>query len=289
METVMPALSRHNQGFTRMVTDRLSRRMDATFGFNTNGDLRHISAVLFLLGKGPDGSPWLILNKRSPHVRQPGDLCCPGGGISPAVDRLLARCLRLPATPLSRWTQTKRWQRNRRDDWLKLSLLLATGLREGAEEMRLNPFGVRFLGPMPAQHLVMFKRAIYPLVAWVTRQQRFQPNWEVSEIIRIPLKSLLVPGNYARYRITFAAEMSVSSGIAHRDMPCFIHRHDSGQELLWGATYRITEQFIKMVFDYDPPALASLPAIHRELDQSYLEGAAPSRPRPQTPTHCQQS
>ncbi len=262
-----------------MVADRLSRRVDATFGFNTNGDLRHISAVLFLLGKGPDGTPWLILNKRSPHVRQPGDLCCPGGGISPIIDRLLAACLRLPATPLSRWAQTKRWQQHRRKDWRKLSLLLATGLREGAEEMRLNPFGVRFLGPMSVQQLVMFKRAIYPLVGWVTRQQRFKPNWEVSEIVRIPLKSFLASGNYARYRITIAIDSSTASQTPFRDMPCFVHRHNGTEELLWGATYRITEQFIKTVFNYDPPPLRSLPVIHRQLDQCYLNGCPSSQPR----------
>ena len=259
MEIAMPVGSRDTQVFTRMVADRLSNRVDATFAFNTNGNLRHVSAVLFLLGKGPDGAPWLILNKRSPHVRQPGDLCCPGGGISPTIDRLLARCLRLPATPLSRWTQTKRWQRHRRNDWCKLSLLLAAGLREGVEEMRLNPLGVRFLGPLPAQHLVMFKRAIYPLVGWVTRQQRFKPNWEVSEIIRIPLKSFLASGNYARYRITIAPDTPVSSEIPFKDMPCFVHRHDGNEELLWGATYRIVEQFIRLLFDYEPPTLASLP------------------------------
>ena len=50
------------------------------------------SAVLFLLGRrrsrdyGDDTGPFLFLNKRSARVKQPGDLCCPGGSIAPRLD-----------------------------------------------------------------------------------------------------------------------------------------------------------------------------------------------------------
>ncbi len=268
----MPDLPQSTQSFIRLVQERLHRQDPATFTFTSNGDLRRISAVLFLLGAGPNGEPLLILNKRSGRVRQPGDLCCPGGGISPAIDCLLARWLRLPVTPLSRWPLGAWWRRHRRTDFPKLALLLATALREGFEEMRLNPFGVRFLGPMTVQHLVMFKRAIYPLVGWVNRQQRFFPNWEVEEIVRIPVAELLDPNNYARYRISFKNDFPGAAGIPNRDMPCFVHRHNGHDELLWGATYRITEQFLKTVFGHVPPSLESLPIIHRRLGRQYLEG-----------------
>ncbi|HSM74653.1 MAG TPA: hypothetical protein VK852_08460, partial [Desulfobacterales bacterium] len=79
----------------------------------------------------------------------------------------------------------------------KIALLLAAALREGFEEMRLNPLGVEFLAPMQAQRLVLFQRVIYPLVGWVPRQRRFIPNWEVDKIVRIPLAALLDPVNYA--------------------------------------------------------------------------------------------
>jgi hypothetical protein len=53
------------------------------------------SAVLFLLttcpgAKGRGFQPCLLLNKRSQQVLQPGDLCCPGGGVEKR-DRLLSR------------------------------------------------------------------------------------------------------------------------------------------------------------------------------------------------------
>ena len=230
--------------------------------------------MLFLLTQGPSGDPFLILNKRSQRVRQPGDLCCPGGGISLPTDRLLARWLTLPATPLSRWPLRNWWRHHRRIDYPKLVLLLAAALREGFEEMRLNPFGVQFLGPMPAQHLVMFERAIYPLVGWVKRQRHFFPNWEVDKIVRIPVTAFFDAGSYASYRISFADRTSrPAAAPLHRDMPCFVYRHNGRVDLLWGATYRITEQFLKTVFDYRPPSIQSLPVIHRRLDRRYLNGS----------------
>ena len=256
--------------FVQIVQKRLGHHPHGPLAFNTNGDLRHLSAVLFLLGPGADGKPDLILNKRSRKVRQPGDLCCPGGGVSPKLDALLARWLRLPAPPLSRWPRGRWWRRYRPHDWSTLSLLMATALREGFEEMRLNPLGVRFLGVMPMQHLILFKRAIYPLVGWVAGQKRFFPNWEVEKIIRIPVASFFKDDNYACCRISFQDEGSDSPEIPYRDMPCFVHRRNGAHELLWGATYRLTERFLSTVFDYLPPPLPTLPIISQRLNRRYL-------------------
>lgn len=265
--------NRASETFIRGVQDRLSSQAPTVFEFNPHGDLETVSAVLFLLGPGADGWPELILNKRSQRVRQAGDLCCPGGGISPRIDSWLARGLLLPAMPLQRWAQRPGWRRYPEKALPKIALLLAAALREGFEEMRLNPLGVEFLAPMPAQRLVLFQRVIYPLVGWVARQRRFIPNWEVDKIVRIPLAALLDPVNYARYRISFSEIAAAAPIRPDRDMPCFRHRHQGQTELLWGATYRIVEQFLKAVFDFIPPAMESLPIIHRRLNRAYLEGA----------------
>ena len=71
-------------------------------------ELADASAVLFLLGMSPlqNGlapEPCLILNKRSARVKQAGDLCCPGGGVQPGLDGLLARSMTLPGMPIWRW------------------------------------------------------------------------------------------------------------------------------------------------------------------------------------------
>lgn len=237
-----------------------------------DAEWRSVSAVLFLLGRYPgqdrfSGQPCLILNKRSANVRQPGDLCCPGGTVSPRLDAGLAALLRLPMSPLLHWPYWQRWRRERprQAGWLRL--LLATGLRESVEEMRLNPFGLTFLGPLAAQSLVMFNRLIYPMVVWVSGQKRFYPNWEVEDIVHIPLRCLFDSALYARYRLQIETR---SSADRFKTFPCFRHIQSNGTEVLWGATYRITIEFLKRVFDFEPPDMHSLPEIQGRLSRSYL-------------------
>jgi hypothetical protein len=235
-------------------------------------DWRSVSAVLFLLGPYPGkgryfGQACLILNKRSARVRQPGDLCCPGGRISPRLDAGLAALLRLPKSPLERWPHWRDWRRERPQQARWLRLLLSTSLRESAEEMRLNPFGVTFLGPLTAQSLVMFNRVIYPMAVWVSDQKRFYPNWEVAKIVYIPLRNLFDPTKYARYHLRI---QNLSAGDILNTFPCFRYETAGEAEILWGATYRITIEFLKRVFDFEPPEMNSLPEIHGRLGKSYL-------------------
>lgn len=237
------------------------------------------SAVLFLLGRraagGGSAETCLILNKRSQKVRQPGDLCCPGGGIIPWLDRHLARLLSLRGAPLSRWAHWSDWRSRRSNDAFDLALLLATGLRESFEEMRLNPLGVRFLGVLPVQRLVMFRREIYPFACWVSRQRRFYPNWEVEKIVTIPLNRLLEPANYARYRLIIDLPENHRQGHHSkeiREFPCFLHNQDGRTERLWGATFWITMNYLKWVYGFEPPNIEDLKTIEGRLDRNYAEG-----------------
>jgi hypothetical protein len=240
--------------------------------FTSNSKIRG-SAVLFLLTRyqvdenGPC-EPCLILNKRSQQVMQPGDLCCPGGGVEP-LDSLLARIIRLPLSPLSKWPRWNHWRIKDRRLRRGLSLLLSTGLREGWEEMRLNPLKVHFLGPLRVQKLIMFERMIYPLACWVPEDQSLRPNWEVERIVIIPLRNLLEPHHYGRFRLSI-----VANGIEtqhHEDMPCYIHNDRHGMEVLWGATFRITMDFLQRVYAFELPAMESAPLIRRRLDRTYLD------------------
>jgi hypothetical protein len=118
-------------------------------------DLVTASSVLFLLGQRPTKDrrslqTCLILNKRSSQVRQSGDLCCPGGRVVPRLDNYLAKFFTLPICSLGRWKFWPQWKRTRSRDANLLALFWATALRESAEEMRLNPLAVRFLGPLAA-------------------------------------------------------------------------------------------------------------------------------------------
>jgi len=235
-------------------------------------DIKTASAVLFLLSRCPgtdklSGEPCLILNKRSANVRQPGDLCCPGGRVNPRLDSGLAKLLRLPILPLAHWPYWPAWRKIRLQEAVWLRLLLATGLRESLEEMRLNPFGLKFLGPLPPQPLVMFQRVIYPMVIWVSGQTRFYPNWEVEKIVCLPVRDLLNPSMYARYRL----QIETPSGAENvNTFPCFIYVKNQEAEILWGATFRITMDFLSYVFDFSPPDVHSLPEIRGHLSRAYL-------------------
>jgi hypothetical protein len=238
------------------------------------------SAVLFLLGSHPckrnSREPCIILNKRSMSVRQPGDLCFPGGRISPRLDLCGAGMLRLLSfLPLVRWVHWPEWKYHRKGESKNLALLLATSLRESFEEMRLNPFMVSFLGPMPSQDLAMFSRILYPMVVWI-HQKRFLPNWEVEKIIAIPLSSLLDPRNYAGCRIFFKTDRGTPISRGSKDFPCFRFLEE-GDEVLWGVTYRIVTVFLEMVFKFKPPDMTTLPMIHRTLDARYLYGPVDTR------------
>lgn len=244
------------------------------------GNLNHLgrikgSAVLFLLTThqtDPHQSPepCLLLNKRSQKVLQPGDLCCPGGGVEP-IDRWLAFLMRLPLSPLRRWPQGRHWQYKDPKRAKGLAVLLTTALREAYEEMRLNPLRVSFLGPLPAQQLIMYERLIYPLAGWMPPHQDLAPNWEVERIVYIPLARLLEPANYARLKLTFKS--GNQSMQRKDDFPCFIHHGNQGKEVFWGATFRIATDFLQQVFGFQLPDLNHAPIYERHLDQTYLSGS----------------
>jgi hypothetical protein len=256
----------------------LHARTDVRKAFPDDGVNHQTSAgVLLLLGPGNDKSrkpaePCLILNKRSLKVRQPGDLCFPGGSITPRLDRPLAKLFSLPVTSLGRWQFWPQWRRAHPRAARLLALLWATGLRESLEEMRLNPFGARFLGVLPPQNLVMFKRQIYPLVTWVERQRRFDPNWEVDKILHVPLVHLLDPANYGRYRLQMKMSAAADGPDMMRDFFCFPIQRNGATEILWGATFRITALFLEYVFDFKPPPLDTLPVIEGHLARNYHTG-----------------
>ncbi len=240
-------------------------------------DSSYSSAVLFLLGpqcktKEFPQEPCLILNKRSMRVKQPGDLCCPGGSLSSRLDPYLAKLLYLPGSPLKRWPYWSLWHEQQQKEAGQLAMLFAASLRESFEEMRLNPLGVKLLGLLPRQQLVMFRRIIYSLVCWIPRQKRFWPNWEVEKVVYIPLRNLLDPKNYARYRLQFEIKPQKVQNQGTGEFPCFIHKDQDVTENLWGATFRITMAFLDLVFGFKPPELQSLPVVEGTLDANYLTG-----------------
>jgi len=270
---------RDSQAFIEQILYALQKRNNNNMVFSKGvTDSSITSSVLFLLGpnyqgKGFSSTPCLILTKRSLRVKQPGDLCCPGGSISSGLDFYLAKLLYLRGSPLSRWPYWSLWRKKRHKEARRLALLFATCLREGFEEMRLNPLGVKFLGPLPLQQLVMFRRVIYPMVCWTGRQKRFFPNWEVERVVYIPLQNLLDPSNYARYRLYIESSRKNGNDLNTKEYPCFLHEYQEEPEVLWGATFRITMVFLEIIFGFKPPDMNSLPVVNGSLCENYLTGS----------------
>ena len=259
--------------------DRFQRRAITIFDRNVmdlNGDNPNptaSSSVLFLIGEPQalKGAPALILNKRSMQVQQPGDLCFPGGGPAPWKDAAFARLMSLPGFPLFRWRSQTRC--NQPEKVHRLAQLLATCLRESFEEMRLIPLGVRFLGPLPRQRLIMFDRTIYPMVGWVTYQKHFRLNGEVEKLVPIPIHALLNPNNYASFKLTYPIGLPSNIDKKRMAFPCFVHRQEGAIEILWGATYRIVMTFLTQIFDFAPPQANDLPKIDNHLPRAYFNHA----------------
>jgi hypothetical protein len=126
---------------------------------------------------------------------------------------------------------------------------------------------------MPSESLWMFRRILYPMVAWINRQKRFLPNWEVEKIVYIPLRELLNPEAYACYRLLFKGA-GERGGDYVQDFPCFRHRKDGEEEVLWGATFRIVASFLQTVFGFRVPFTDSLPVITKTLDERYWNGSS---------------
>lgn len=231
------------------------------------------SVVLFLLDEDRYGRPCIILNKRSQRVVQPGDLCFPGGGLSPRMDRIWAKCLMFPGSPLHRWPLWGKWRRCAPEALSKLAFLLAAGLREGIEEMRINPFRLEFLGPLPPERLLVYSKILFPFALRVRGQRRFRINWEVEEVLRVPLVDFFSPGNYGKFVIPNPAFIPGSGVEKTRELLFFnLRHHRPNPEILWGVTLRIIMGFLGVFYQFCPPELDRLPMVNGNLSRPYLLG-----------------
>jgi hypothetical protein len=230
--------------------------------------------VLFLIQCGREicDAPILLLNKRSAAVRQPGDLCCPGGRVNERLDGLLGTLLRFPGFPLARSCGWKKRGFEDASHQRSLAMHWACCLRESWEEMGLWPCGVEFLGTLPLYKLRLFDRRILPMVGWVRGAKRFRPNWEVERIIPVGLDDFLRPERYGVYFIHAGKEELGTWADGASPFPCFVHEDSLGKEILWGATYHIVLSFLERVYDFRPPPLDHRPAIHGSLSSDYMTG-----------------
>jgi 8-oxo-dGTP pyrophosphatase MutT (NUDIX family) len=218
------------------------------------------------------GEFYFQLIKRSVNVVQPGDLSCPGGMLHPILDGLLRLLLVGGIVPvLNGYPKSSARQRDE-NTFKTMMLFLANAIRESWEEIRLSPFNIQFLGPLPCHSLILFRRTIFPLVGLVKKEPSYRTNREVERIVEIPIKSFFRADNYAHYLIETADSIKHSDQTSWQ-FPCFLHRDEKGgQEILWGATFNIITHFLKILFDFKLPEIRSNPVISRTLQHTYLTG-----------------
>lgn len=216
---------------------------------------------------------WVLqLIKRSSLIAQGGDISCPGGMLNPLIDwafsLLFIRSGVLPCSQLSFGSLRAAAVSERKNI---ISLFLANALRESWEELHLNPLHVSLLGSLPTYSLHLFRRTIFPLVAIVRSDWTPIPNPEVDKIIEIPLTNFFREDSYGRYMIE-ASERLPSPDHGPWEFPCLIHEDDSGEEILWGATFYIIMNFLRIVFDFQLPDLHARRIRKKTLNPDYLTG-----------------
>ena len=124
--------------------------------------------IFFETGRSTDNGEFVfLLSKRSAAVPQSGDLSGPGGKLEPFLDRLL-RFFIVRLCPSLLNGDALMYARKRGDAAFdNITLFLANAVRESWEEIRLSPFNVRFLGPLPPYSLRLFTKTIFPVVGLV--------------------------------------------------------------------------------------------------------------------------
>lgn len=212
------------------------------------------------------------LIKRSAKVTQPGDLSCPGGLLHNFLDPLLSPLITRRLIPILQGNALKYTLMKDRDTYRTIALFLTNAVREAWEETGLKPWNILFLGPLPSYSLQLFKRTIFPLVGFVKKEWHFYPNSEVETIVEIPLTTFFDERNYGLYRIETINDVGAERQDP-REFPCLIIRDNQGkEEILWGATFFIIINFLKIVLNFEIPDLHEKRVIKRILGPEYLTG-----------------
>jgi hypothetical protein len=214
----------------------------------------------------------IILNKRSAYVQQPGDLCCPGGGMNHRSDRILGYLLTKHLIP-QKWARPfQRLSRLTGQEREIFAVILASILRESWEEMRLNPCNVEYLGGLPTQQMQNFPKFIFPVVGMIRHSWKSRLSWEVERILRVPVRSFLELDNYAIYSQKIPYPLKEKVGLDRWELPCLVIGREGSEEILWGATFKILLHFLHLVMDLPIEKIHPSRKIERDLPPDYFTG-----------------
>jgi 8-oxo-dGTP pyrophosphatase MutT (NUDIX family) len=209
------------------------------------------------------------LIKRSAKVSQGGDISCPGGMLQPRNDNIFSYLLKAGILFRMRDKTQRRVQSEDKETNSLIRLFLTTALREAWEEVGLNPLHVVFLGALPSYSLTLFSRTIFPVVCLTSKPFTFRLSSEVEKVLEIPLSFFFNSENYAVLDI----KTSLGEGTEplQYQMPCLVFPDgNGGEEILWGATFNIIHNFLRIISSGSLPSSSSSRTFNKVLTTKYI-------------------
>jgi hypothetical protein len=138
--------------------------------------------------------------------------------------------------------------------------------------MRLPPWKVEYLGGLPTLLMQSFPRIIFPVVGRVLSGWRVRPNWEVEAVLRVPLRAFLDPANYAMCQFRIPGTSGEREETHDGEYPCLVVSDPSGEEILWGATFRIMLTFMHRVLELPVEQIHPSRRVVKEMPHHYFTG-----------------
>ncbi len=230
----------------------------------------HLKAAVVLLLKYKNRSEYVFqLIKRSHKISQGGDISCPGGMLQPRQDSFLNSILKTGILPAIRGRKASRTQKVDKETAALINLFLTNALREAWEEIGLNPLNTKYLGALPSYTLSILARTIFPVVCVTRRQFRYKLNSEVEKMLEIPLRSFFQKENYATLNVI--TSLGEATEPLQYQTPCLVIPDGQGNEdILWGATFNIIHNFLRILSDGTLPSDYSARTLNKVLTLKYI-------------------
>ena len=269
--------------FPRFVRDKLAsvpidyKEMNLQIDKSRQKGSAHLKAavVLLLNFKNIYGKSEYVfqLIKRSDMVSQGGDISCPGGMLQPSRDNFLNFFLKTKILPAMRGRKASLIQSGDKETAALIHLFLTNALREAWEEIGLNPFNIKFLGALPSYSLTLFSRTIFPFACLTPKSFKYKLSSEVEKVLEIPLSIFFDSDNYAMLNIK--TSLGKDTEQLQYQTPCLIIPDGhGGEDILWGATFNIIHNFLRIISDGTLPSTYSSRTLNKVLTIKYI---SPSR------------
>lgn len=265
--------------FPRFVKDKLARveldykEKNLQIEKSRQDGSKHLKAGVVLLlhyKKIQDKSEYVFqLIKRSDKVSQGGDISCPGGMLQPRHDNIFSYFLKAGILPLMRDKAQRRIQSKDKETTSLIRLFLTTALREAWEEIGLNPLKIKYLGALPSYSLTLLARTIFPVVCLTSKPFAYRLSSEVEKVLEIPVSFFFDGNNYAMLDIK--TSLGEDSEPMQYQTPCIVIPDGrSGEDILWGATFNIIHNFLRIISDDSLPSSYSPRTFNKVLTLNYI-------------------